>query len=296
MDRFAAYGMFVQVARAGSFSGAARYLGVAPQAVTRGIATLEDLLGVRLFQRSTRAVSLTAEGASLLPRIERLLDDLADSERTAAGMLAEPQGELSITAPVAFGQRHVVPVVSELLALHPGLDVRLMLIDRNVRLIEEGIDVAVRIGALEDSSLRARSIGAVREVIVGSPAYIARRGTPTGPDELAGHELIASTGPRGSREWRIAGPSQRPGVRRRLRINSVDGAIAAAEAGVGLANFLSYQVADALAAGRLVEVLRSEPVEPIPVSLVFDPARANSAGTRAFIEAMTRRASCGGWG
>lgn len=296
MDRLSAYGMFVQVARTGSFTGAARQLGQPPQAITRGIAALEAHLGVRLFQRSTRAVSLTTEGAGLLPRIERLLGDLAESERAATGMLAEPRGELAITAPVAFGQLHVVPVVGELLALHPELDGRLMLIDRNVRLIEEGIDLAVRIGALEDSTLRARRIGTVREVIVASPAYLARQGVPGSPADLAGHDLIASTGPRGAGEWRMIGPSGQTGARRRLRINSVAAAIEAAEAGVGLANFLSYQVANALAAGRLVEVLRTEPIEPIPVNLVFDPARAASAGTRAFIEAMVRRAARGGWG
>ncbi|GAA4777420.1 LysR family transcriptional regulator [Novosphingobium ginsenosidimutans] len=296
MDRLSAYGMFVQVARSGSFTGAARQLGQPPQAITRGIAALEAHLGVRLFQRSTRAVSLTTEGAGLLPRIERLLGDLAESERAATGMLAEPRGELAITAPVAFGQLHVVPVVGELLALHPELDVRLMLIDRNVRLIEEGIDLAVRIGALEDSTLRARRIGTVREVIVASPAYLARQGVPGSPADLAGHDLIASTGPRGAGEWRMIGPSGQTGARRRLRVNSVAAAIEAAEAGVGLANFLSYQVANALAAGRLVEVLRTEPIEPIPVNLVFDPARAASAGTRAFIEAMVRRAARGGWG
>lgn len=296
MDRFAAYGMFVQVARTGSFTGAARQLGQTPQAITRGIAGLESHLGVRLFQRSTRAVSLTTEGAGLLPRIERLLGDLAEGERAATGMLAEPRGELAITAPVTFGQLHVVPVVSELLAQHPGLDVRLMLIDRNVRLIEEGIDLAVRIGVLEDSTLRARRIGAVREVIVASPAYLARQGVPATPQDLAGHDLIISTGPRGPGEWRTIGQSNKHSPRRRLRINSVAAAIDAAEAGVGLANFLSYQVADALAAGRLVEVLRRDPIEPIPVNLVFDPARATSAGTRTFIEAMVRRASRGGWG
>jgi DNA-binding transcriptional LysR family regulator len=288
--------MFVQVARTGSFTGAARQLGQTPQAITRGIAALEAHLGVRLFQRSTRAVSLTTEGAGLLPRIERLLGDLAESERAATGMLAEPRGELAITAPVAFGQLHVVPVVSELLALHPALDVRLMLIDRNVRLIEEGIDLAVRIGALEDSTLRARRIGAVHEVIVASPAYLARHGVPATGKDLAGHDLIASTGPRGAGEWRMVAQSAKPGARRRLRINAVAAAIGAAEAGVGLANFLSYQVADALAAGRLVEVLRPDPIEQIPVNLVFDPGRAASAGTRAFIEAMVRRASRGGWG
>lgn len=296
MDRLAAYGMFVQVARTGSFTGAARQLSQTPQAITRGIAALEAHLGISLFQRSTRAVRLTTEGAGLLPRIERLLGDLAESERAATGMLAEPRGELAITAPVAFGQLHVVPVVSELLALHPALDVRLMLIDRNVRLIEEGIDLAVRIGVLEDSTLRARRIGVVREVIVASPAYLARQGVPASPADLAAHDLIASTGPRGAGEWRMIGPSGQTGARRRLRINSVAAAIDAAEAGVGLANFLSYQVANAMAAGRLVEVLRPEPIEPIPVNLVFDPARAASAGTRAFIEAMVRRAARGGWG
>ncbi|TNE33554.1 MAG: LysR family transcriptional regulator [Alphaproteobacteria bacterium] len=295
MDRLSAYRMFIEVARIGSFTGAARELGISPQGMTRGIAALEDHLGVRLFQRSTRAVSLTAEGAGLLPQIERILRDLAETERTTTGALAEPQGELAITAPITFGQIHVAPTIADLLSRYPQLDVRLLLIDRNVRLVEEGIDVAVRIGALADSALRAIQIGSVRQVIAASPAYLARRGVPECPADLGKHDLIASTGPRGSSEWRFAGQSEPVGRRRRLRVNTVAAALAAAEAGVGLANFFSYQVADALAEGRLIEVLKPEPVSPVPVSLVFDPSRSGSAATRAFIAAMKNRAQTISW-
>lgn len=295
MDRLSSYEMFVAIAREGSFSGAARRLGLSAQAVTRGLAALEQRLGQRLFHRTTRAVSLTAQGAELLPRIERILGELADSEREFAGNQAEPHGELAITAPVAFGQLHVVPVVAALLAQHPLLDVRLLLLDRNVRLVEEGIDVAVRIGHLADSALRAVRIGAVRQVVVASPAYLARRGVPQSPGDIANHELIASNGPRELSEWRLGGNDNPGKARRRLKVNSVSAIVAAAEAGVGLASLFSYQAADALAAGRLVEVLRPSQVDPIPVQLVFEPGRAGSAATRAFIEAMRQRARQGRW-
>jgi DNA-binding transcriptional LysR family regulator len=295
MDRLASYEMFVMIAREGSFARAARRLNLSPQAVTRGISALEQRLGLRLFLRSTRAVSLTTEGAGVLPRIERILGELADSERVLSGMLAEPRGELSVSAPVAFGQMHVQPVVAELLARWPALDVRLQLLDRNVRLIEEGIDIAVRIGALADSALRTTQIGVVRQVIVASPAYLARRGVPKNPQDLASHDVIASTGPRGQGEWRIGGQTEPHGLRRRLRVNTVGAALDAAEAGLGLANFLSYQASGALNAGRLIEVLQPEQPEPIPVSLVFEPGRAGSAATRAFIEAMRDYARSGHW-
>lgn len=178
MDRLTSYEIFVAIAREGTFGGAARRLGLSPQAVTRGLAALEARLGLRLFHRTTRAVSLTAEGAAHLPRIERVLGDLANSERELAGTLAEPHGELAVTAPVTFGQLHVMPVLAELLARFPALEVRLLLLDRNVRLVEEGIDVAVRIGDLPDLALHAVRIGSVREVIVASPGYLARCGHP----------------------------------------------------------------------------------------------------------------------
>lgn len=295
MDRLASYEIFAAIAREGTFSGAARRLGLSPQAVTRGLAALEDRLGVRLFKRTTRAVSLTAEGAAHLPRIERVLRDLAESERELAGTLAEPHGELAITAPVTFGQLHVMPVVAELLGRYPALDIRLLLLDRNVRLVEEGIDVAVRIGPLPDSALHAVRIGSVREMVVASPGYLARRGHPAATEDLAGHDLIASTGPRGAAEWRFGGSDSPRGLRRRFKVNSVAAALAAAEAGVGLANFLSYQVADALAAGRVIEVLRPAQVEPIPVHLLFEAGRSGSAASRALIDAMRARAAEGRW-
>ena len=296
MDRLSSFEMFVAVARQSTFSGAARHLGCSAQAVTRGIAALEAHLGLQLLHRTTRAVSLTSEGAALLPRAERLLEDLADTERELRGGLTEPNGELHVTAPVTFGRLHVVPVVAILLARHEQLNVRLLLIDRNVRMIEEGIDVAVRIGALADSAMHAVRIGAVRQVIVASPGYLATRGRPEQASDLGHHHLIASTGPRGVGEWRFgsrhdAGES----ARRRLRVNTADAALSAAEAGLGLANLLSYQAAEALAHGRLVEVLPPQAPEPLPVSLLFEAARGKSPATRAFIEAMRQRAAEGRW-
>lgn len=293
MDRLASYEMFVAIAREGSLSAAARRLGLSAQAVTRGLAALEERLGVRLFHRTTRAVSLTAEGAEHLPRIERVLRDLAESERELVGNLAEPHGELAITAPVMFGQLHVMPVVAELLGQYPALDIRLLLLDRNVRVIEEGIDVALRIGELPDSALRAVKIGTVREVIVASPGYLARKGHPTSAAALAGHDLIASTGPRGAAEWRFGSSDGAVRSRRRIKVNTVSAALAAAEAGIGLANFLSYQAAEALAGGRLIEVLRPATERPIPIHLLFEAGRANSAATRLFIDAMRLRGARG---
>jgi DNA-binding transcriptional LysR family regulator len=296
MDRLTCFEMFVAVARQGSFSSAAKQIGCSAQAVTRGIAALEAHFGQQLLHRTTRAVSLTSEGAALLPRAERLLDELAATERELRGTQIEPGGELHVTAPVAFGRLHVVPAVADLLARHEQLDVRLLLVDRNIRMIEEGIDVAVRIGALPDSAMHALRIGSVRQVIVASPGYLARKGAPNSIRDLRQHQLIASTGPRGAGEWRFgARQDVSDGARRRLRVNTVGAALAAAEAGLGLANFLSYQIADALAAGRLIEVLTPEVPEPIPVSLLFEATRGKSPATRAFIEAMRQRAAEGRW-
>lgn len=296
MDRLTGYEVFVAVAREGSFSGAARRIGCSAQAVTRAIAALEAHLDARLFHRTTRAVSLTSEGAALLPRVSRLLDDLAATERELRGAQAEPAGDLLITAPVAFGRLHVMPVVAELLARHQRLDVQLLLLDRNVRMVEEGIDVAVRIGALPDSAMHAVRIGSVRQVIAASPGYLARRGRPQSAVDLHRHHLIASTGPRGASEWRFGTRHDADeGARRRLRVNTVDAALAAAEAGLGLANFLSYQIAEALASGRLVEILTPAKPEPLPVNLLFEPVRGKSPATRAFIDAMRQCASEGRW-
>ena len=291
MDRLQTMEMFLAVADQGSFTSAARALNISPPVVTRGIAELESRLGVALFHRSTRAVSLTDEGAGFIDRARRIIAEIADAERSLSGTQSEPHGLFHVTAPVTFGQLHVLPVVADLIDRFPALDLRIMLLDRNVRVIEEGIDVAVRIGPLVDSTLRAIRVGSVRSMIVASPAYLARHGVPASASDLKLHRLIASSGPRAATEWRFAGRAKP-----RLTLNTVAAAIAAAEAGVGLANFLNYQIEDAVDAGRLIEVLKPERADWLPVSLLFEASRSNLPSARAFIDAMRERAGHCGWG
>lgn len=296
MDRLLTLEMFVAVASEGGFAAAARKLNSSPPAVTRGIAALEARLGTVLFHRSTRAVALTDEGAAFLEQARRILADLAGAERELRGAAAEPRGQLYVTAPVMFGRLHVLPVVGALMAEHSELMVRMMLIDRNVRIVEEGIDVAVRIGALSDSGLKAVRIGWVRQMLVASPAYLARRRAPQTIAELAGHDLIGTMGPRAAGEWQLASGKWRLDPRPRLVLNTVDGALAAAEAGLGIANLLSYQLADALGAGRLIALLADEQPPPLPVHLLFEPSRAGLPAVRAFVDAMKARMRAAGLG
>ncbi|WP_234782540.1 LysR substrate-binding domain-containing protein [Sphingopyxis macrogoltabida] len=294
VDRLLTLEMFVAVAGEGGFAAAARKLGSSPPAVTRGIAALEARLGTSLFHRSTRAVALTDAGASFLGEARRILADLAGAEREVRGAQADPRGQLYLTAPATFGRLHVLPVVRALLEQHRDLGVRMMLIDRNVRIVEEGIDVAVRIGPLADSSLKAVRIGAVRQMLAASPAYLARRGAPARLAELAGHDLIGTMGPRAVNEWQFTSGRWRLEPRPRLVLNTVDAALAAAEAGLGIANLLSYQLADALAAGRLISLLPGEQPPALPVHLLFEPSRAALPAVRLFVAAMKARARMAG--
>lgn len=296
MDRLLTLEMFVAVASEGGFTAAARKLNSSPPAVTRGIAALEARLGTLLFHRSTRAIALTNEGTAFLEQARRILADLAGAERELRGAAAQPRGQLYVTAPVMFGRLHVLPVVGKLMAEHRELMVRMMLIDRNVRIVEEGIDVAVRIGALADSGLKAVRIGWVRQMLVASPAYLARRGAPQAMSELAQHDLIGTMGPRAAGEWQLARGKWRLDPRPRLVLNTVDGALAAAEAGLGIANLLSYQLADALAAGRLIALLTDERPPALPVHLLFEPSRAALPAVRSFVEAMKGRMRAAGLG
>ncbi|MDO9369605.1 MAG: LysR family transcriptional regulator [Sphingopyxis sp.] len=294
MDRLLTLEMFVAVASEGGFGAAARKLGSSPPAVTRGIAALEARLGTSLFHRSTRAVALTDAGAAFLDQARRILGDLAGAERELRGAEAEPRGQLHLTAPTMFGRLHVLPVVGDLMAQHRELAVRMMLIDRNVRIVEEGIDVAVRIGPLADSSLKAVRIGWVRQMLVASPAYLARRGAPARVAELAGHDLIVAMGPRAAGEWQFVSGRWRVEPRPRLILNTVDAILAATEAGQGIANLLSYQVIDAVDAGRLIALLPGEQPPALPVHLLFEPSRAGLPAVRLFVAAMTARARMAG--
>ena len=289
MDRFQTLEMFVAVADQGGFTAAAKALRVSPPTVTRAIHALESRLGISLFHRSTRAVSLTDDGAIFLPNARQILTDLQDAERQVSGSQSEPRGQFYVTAPVMFGRLHVLPVVAMMLEQHEQLDVRMMLIDRNVRIVEEGIDVAVRIGSLADSSLLAVPIGFVRQKLVASPAYLSRYRNPVNPSDLTRHQTIGTTGPRAVGEWRLDNKPVK--VTPRLLLNTVDSVIASAEAGLGIANLLSYQVADSIRQGKLIEVLKPATLNHLPVNLLFESARRSLPATRIFIEAMKNRAA-----
>lgn len=282
--------VFAAVADAGSFSAAARRLRLSPPAATRAVAALEARLGIRLLHRTTRRISLTEPGARFLETARRLLAELDAAEKSAAGMAAEPVGQLALTAPVTFGRLHVAPLVSDFLAAHPKVTARLLLVDRVVDLVEEGIDAGVRIGELPDSSLQARKVGEVRRQIVAGRAYLRRHGTPRHPRELAAHAIIAF-GSGSDRQWRFGAGKERLSVlvAPRLEVNDAAAALALAERGDGLTRILSYQAAEALAARRLVPVLERFAPPPLPVHLVHPPGRLLPAKTRAFLHFAAER-------
>jgi DNA-binding transcriptional LysR family regulator len=279
MDRIEEWRVFVDVASGKSFVAAARAHGRSPQAITRAIAALEARLGTRLLHRTTRSVSLTADGERYLERGRRVVGELDELEGAARSARTGPlSGRLSITAPVLFGQLHVAPIVLAFLAKHAEVDARLVLLDRVVSLADEGIDIGVRIGALPDSALKARVIGHVRTVACASPAYLARAGRPRAPSALAKHQVIAFTATTPLVErWAFRGASVR--VRPRLVTNTGQAAIDAAVAGAGIARVMSYQVAASVDAGKLEIVLARYEPEPVPVQLVQLPGVAARVAT-----------------
>ena len=287
MDRLDELHVFIGILDAGSMAAAARKLGRSPAAVTRILGVLETRAGARLFERSTRRLTPTEAGLRLADGARRLLADY-DAALQPPGATA-PRGLLRVTAPTVFGRRHVAPVVTRFLARHPDVQVDLLLSDRNVDLIEDGIDAAVRIGPLAHMSLVARRLGEVRRVTVASPDYLERRGTPDTPAALAGHELIMSTAVRNLAEWRYRMDGREHVVRYtpRLRINDTEAMLAAARDGFGIARALSYQVAPDLAAGRLLRLLPDYEPEGVPVHLVLRSSRHMPPRLRAFVDFAT---------
>jgi DNA-binding transcriptional LysR family regulator len=286
---------FVTVARRRSFVEAARTLGRSPQSVTRAVAALEARLGTRLFNRTTRSVSLTGDGDRCLERARQLLAefDALEAARQADAPLA---GRLAVTAPVLFGQMHVAPVLYAFVEKHPALDARLVLLDRVVSLADEGLDLGVRLGALPDSSLRARLVGHVRSVVCASPRYLQRAGLPRSPEALSKHECIAFEGttPIADR-WAFPAPGGRERavvVRPRIVVNSGQAAIDAALAGLGLVRVLSYQVDRLVAQKRLRIVLQAFEPPPVPIHLVQlagVPTRAATAFVDFAVERIRQR-------
>lgn len=282
--------MFVRVAESGGFAGAARALSMSPAAVTRAVAALEAMIGARLFIRTTRSVKLTEAGGRYLEDCRRILAEIAEAEATAAGSTATPIGVLTLTAPVQFGRLYVLPVVTDYLARHPAVAARALFLDRIVNLIEEGIDVGVRIGHLADSGLTATRVGSVRRVVCAAPSYLERHGVPETPRDLRDHAVIGASNPGTLPEWRF-GPEGRTtvGVHARLVCNTVDAALAAALDGWGIARLLSYQVASAVAEGRLRILLTDDEEAPVPIHVVSPEGRRAPAKTRAFVDLAAAR-------
>ena len=289
MDRLEAMRVFVSVADQSGFAPAARRLGLTPASVTRAVAALEERVGTRLLTRTTRVVRLTEAGTRFLADCKRILGEVDEAEAAAAGSHSEPRGQLVVTAPATFGRMHVSPVIFDFLARHPGVSVRALFLDRVADLVDEGIDVAIRIGMLPDSSLRAVRVGSVRRVICAAPAYLEKRGTPRTPADLAQHDAITFVGMTPQREWSFDGKGQVVAPRIRLEVNSADVAIAAAVAGGGLTRVLSYQAAQALRAKRLALVLSEFEPPALPIHIVHAEGRRAPAKLRAFVDFAASR-------
>ena len=273
--------VFVAVARSGSFSEAARNLRLSPSVATRAVAQLEDRLGLKLFSRTTRSVRLTEPGAAHLDRCRFIIEELDDAERALRGHTGELRGEMVVAAPIVFGRLHVLPIVTALLRRHADLSVRLILADRNAHVAEDGIDVAIRIGFLADSSLMGLRLCTMGNVVVASPDYLARHPAPARVADLAHHSLIAFEGLGQPSEWRFRTETVR--VRPRLSVTTAEAAIAAAEAGLGIARTLAYQVDDALCAGRLVPLLGAFAPPELPVTALYQASRGTAANVAAFL-------------
>jgi DNA-binding transcriptional LysR family regulator len=286
MDRIEAMAAFVAVADLEGFAPAARKLGLSPSNVTRLIAALEDRLGARLLQRTTRSVTLTDVGARYLERARRILADVEEAEISAQAERTQPSGRLVVSAPIGFGRLHVSPVMSAYLKRYPEVSGELRLADRMINLVEDGVDLAVRIGHLADSSLVARSVGDMRRIVVASRDYLKRRGEPKTPTDIAAHDTIQFGAITASFDWHFVeeGREVRVPCAPRFITNSADAAIWHAEKGGGLTRVLAYQAADAIAAGRLKIVLAKFEQPPLPIHIVYPTSRLLSAKVRTFVD------------
>jgi DNA-binding transcriptional LysR family regulator len=289
-DRLDALAIFVAVGEQQSFAEAARQLSRSPASVTRVVAGLEERLQTRLFNRTTRSVALTDAGARYFESCRRLLSAYDELEAVSLGERIQPHGWIHVTAPTMFGRLHVLPVVQSFLAQYPQVDVRMLLLDRVVSLVDEGLDLGVRIGQLPDSSLQAIRVGQVRRVVCASPEYIARHGVPATPRDLRNHSIVACTAvtPIPDR-WTFHGPSgvTSVAVTPRLVVNNTAAAVDAALDGFGLTCILSYQAGPHAAAGRLQTVLAEYEPPPAPINIVHPEGRHLPAKVRLFLDHAT---------
>jgi DNA-binding transcriptional LysR family regulator len=291
MDRLQSMSTLVAAIEAGSLSAAARKLRTPLATVSRRVSELERHLNARLLKRTGRRLALTEAGESYLAACRRILEDIAEAERAAAGEYRSPKGELVLTAPVVFGRLHVVPIAVEFLKAYGEIDLRLRLADHVVNLHEDRVDAAVRIGPLPDSSLVAAGVGSIRAVVCASPLYFAARGMPRMPAELAAHDCITFEGIASPRAWRFAGPQgeRSVAVRSRFVVNSAEAAVDAAIAGLGVARVLSYQAAGGLRSGALTLALVEFEPPPLPVHVLHAGGRSLPLKLRALLDFLVPR-------
>lgn len=290
MDHLQRLRTFVAVAECGGFARGARLREISAPAATRAVAMLERHLGALLLQRTTRSLRLTEQGEAFLVDCRRILAELDAAEAAVTGARHEPQGTLAITAPALFGSRHIAPLLFEFLDQHPQLQARALFTNRLVHLIDEGFDVALRIANLPDSGLTAVPVGKMRAVIVASPAYLKRHGTPREPADLKHHRAIGFTIEGQDRTgWAFVRGRATAAPQERLVVNVNDVKVAAAVAGQGLARALAYQVTDEVRDGRLRVVLQAHEPPPVPVHLVYPAGRVAAAKVREFVHFAAER-------
>lgn len=290
MDRLLSLKIFTAVAREESFAAGARSLGLSAPAATRGVNELETQLGVRLFTRTTRQVRLTDIGQAYLQDVQEVLEGLRAADEAARGTAHSPVGLLRITCPQEFGHMHMAQIVADFLDRHEGIRVEMLLVDRIVNIVEEGYDIALRIGFLPASGLSAVRLGEVRRVVCGSPGYFDRHGRPTEPADLEAHRIVSVAPGSPGRRWRF-GPGGERSVRvePRLTVSSVAAAIDIARRGWGICQAMSYQIRPDLDAGLLETVLTGDEPHPLPVHLVHVEGRNAAAKVRAFVDFATER-------
>jgi len=290
MDQLHLMQVYVAVAEEEGFAAGARKLSISPPAVTRAIAALEEKLNVKLLHRTTRHVRTTEAGERYLMDARRILHEVQVANEAVIGINAKPQGKLAITAPVLFGQMFVMPAIVDYLQRYPDTEVEGVFLDRVVNLIEEGLDVGIRIGQLPDSSMRALRVGTVRLILCASPEYLKQKGIPQSPDDLLNHDCIHSRAVNASNEWHFGeSDQQKIKIKPRLIVSTNDAAIAAAKSHFGITRLLSYQVAPLLASGELKIVLENHEPAPRPIHIVHREGHLASTKVRAFIDLIAKK-------
>ena len=291
MDRLNSMAIFIAVAEQEGFAGAARFLNISPPAVTRAVAALEEHLGVKLFNRTTRFVRLTEAGQRYFEDARRIITSADEADEAATGINAEAKGHLVVTAPVLFGRMYVMPGISDYLQRYKETEVTALFLDHIVNLLEEGVDVGIRIGELPDSSYKALRVGQVRRVMCASPAYLAEHGIPSEPEDLIKHQLIVAGAISPTVDWRFEdnGSNLTIRVKPRLRVTSNDSAIEAAVMGLGITRILSYQIATQLASGELQIILNEFEPKPMPINIIHREGRYASAKIRSFVDIIAMR-------